>query len=141
MRGEQPLGKAIDRIHRPLENIAYNLINGFKQAIHALLFAALPEIMGVAGTGRAGVANGANGTMAADGVTPAMPAVIDDPTFAAAAAIQELTNNSYDYLSGDLGACMMEKFASVVGGSSTTQGLSYSLRCRLKAGKDRSSYH
>ncbi|KAK3319434.1 hypothetical protein B0H66DRAFT_624251 [Apodospora peruviana] len=149
-RAEKRLDTAIDKIPGPLENLVTGLVGGFTQALPSIVSAAIPAVMAAvnpagaatsaisgalsnsvkqnAGTavagGPAGGANGTNGSAAAPGP---VPAVIDDPAYAAAITIRELTNHFYEYLGGDAGPIDMSKFGSADGAEGGTQGVSYFL--------------
>ncbi|KAK3389849.1 hypothetical protein B0H63DRAFT_409714 [Podospora didyma] len=147
-RAEKRLDQAIDKIPGPLENLVSGVVNGFTQALPTIISAALPAVMaavnpaGAATTAISGALGnslkqsvGAAVSGGAVGGAPAnrtaaqpvaqVPAVVDDPAYAAAIAIRELVNHFYEYLGGDTGAFDMSKFVEAGGAGAVPQGAAY----------------
>lgn len=141
-RAEKRLDQAIDKVPGPLENLVAGAVSGFTQSIPTLISAALPAVLGAVNPAGAitsalssslqqsvGAAAKQLPTHAAQVVNAAVPvpAVVDDPAYAAAVFIRELVNHFYEYLGGDNGVFDKSKFAEAEGSNGDPQGVAYFL--------------
>ncbi|KAK4651922.1 hypothetical protein QC762_606800 [Podospora pseudocomata] len=140
-RAEKRLDTAIDKIPGPLENFVTGIVNGYVSAIPTIVSAAIPAIMasvspvGAMTSAISSVKQGVGavfpgghaGAVPESAVTA--PAVLRDPSYAAAIAIRDLVNHYYEYLGGETGEFDQSKFVEheEAGAQGIPQGVSYFL--------------
>ncbi|KAI0206632.1 hypothetical protein F4808DRAFT_466642 [Astrocystis sublimbata] len=156
-KAEQRLDSAIEKVPGPWATVIQGAVTGFTQALPGIVAGVLPAVLAASnplsaiGQLAGGVAGNAakQGALNGTGLVPPTPAsdsapsngttapkslpAVEDPSYAAAAAIRDLINHFYQFLGGEAGEIDWSKFKEPIEDSETgatdtnPQGLSFFL--------------